>query len=100
MIQTDNKGWLANVEIKDAIDGQAQVYIDGRLVPGVIGYKVEQNSQDKRVPVLDLQVQCNFDMASGAIPLLPEPWTWFYKPISDNFTDERDHFESLESDEG
>ena len=90
MDKTKNDSWLAKVEIKEAIDGRAQVYIDGRLVPGVIGYKVEQNSQDKRVPVLELQVQCKFDMESGAVPLLPEPWTWFYKPKCENFIDVRD----------
>ena len=82
--------WLAKVEIKDAVDGRAQVYIDGKLVRGVTGYKVEQDSQGKRVPLLTLQVQCSFDMNSGAIPLLPEPWTWFYEPKAENFRDERD----------
>ena len=86
----DPQAWLAKVEIKDAINGRAQVYIDGKLVRGVIGYKIEQNSQDKRVPILELQVQCEFDMECGAIPLLPEPWTWFYKPIVENFADVRD----------
>ena len=88
--QCDPESWLAKVEIKDAIDGRAQVFIDGKLVPGVIGYKIEQNSQDKRVPILELQVQCKFDMESGAVPLLPEPWTWFYKPVYENFVDSRD----------
>lgn len=84
-----NDSWLAHVEIKEAINGKAQIYIDGKLVPGVIGYKIEQNSQDKRVPLLELQVQCSFDMASGAVPLLPEPWSWFYTPKSENFVDIR-----------
>ncbi len=85
-----NNSWLAHVEIKEAIDGKAQIYIDGKLVHGVIGFKIEQNSQDKRVPILELQVQCQFDMESGAIPLLPEPWTWFYAPITDDLVDVRD----------
>lgn len=88
--QTSNDSWLAEVEIKEAIDGRARIYIDGKLVPGVIGYKIEQNSQDKRIPLLELQVQCTFDMKSGAVPLLPEPWTWFYAPKVPNFVDERD----------
>lgn len=96
MEQTNNKSWIAKVEIKDAIDGRTQIYIDGKLVHGVIGYKIEQNSGDKRVPILELQVQCDFDMESGAIPLLPEPWTWFYKPISDNLVDERAYLSSLD----
>lgn len=94
--QTKNDSWLAHVEIKEAINGKAQVYIDGKLVPGVIGYKVEQNSQEKRVPVLELQVQCEFDMNSGAVPILPEPWTWFYEPKVKNFTDERQIGKSVE----
>lgn len=63
--QNKKDSWLAKVEIKDAIDGRAQVYIDGKLVRGVIGYKIEQNSQDKRIPALELRVQCDFDMSSG-----------------------------------
>ena len=88
--KTDNDSWLAHVEIKNAIDGRAQIYIDGKLVHGVVGYKIEQNSQDKRVPLLELQVQCSFDMESGAVPLLPEPWTWFYEPKFHNLTYVRD----------
>ena len=85
-----NDKWLAHVEVKEAINGKAQVYIDGKRVPGVIGYQIEQNSQDKRVPILNLQVQCEFDMDCGAIPILPEPWSWFYVPKSPNFVDVRD----------
>ena len=76
---------LMRVEIKDAFNGKAQLYIDGKKVNGVIGYSIEQNSQDKRVPVLNLQVLCEFDMDSGAIPKLPEPWSWFYVPKVENF---------------
>lgn len=82
--------WLAHVEIKDAIDGRAKIYIDGQLVPGVIGYKIEQNAADKRVPQLTLQVQCDLTLESGAIPLLPEPWSWFYQPKVQGFSDVRD----------
>lgn len=85
--KTANNGWLAQVEIKDAIDGRAQIYIDGKLVPGVIGYSVEQNVQDKRVPILNIQVQCKLNMDSESIPLLPEPWSWFYVPKYTNFID-------------
>ncbi len=98
--QTDAEAWLAHVEIKEAIDGRAQVYIDGKKVPGVIGYSIEQNSQDKRIPILNLKVQCRFDLECGAIPLLPEPWTWFYQPISENFVDVRDYLESLDCGKG
>lgn len=82
--------WLAYVEIKEAINGQAQIYINGNLVPGVIGYRIEQNAADKRVPQLTLQVQCQLTLASSAIPLLPEPWNWFYQPKVSGFSDVRD----------
>lgn len=82
--------WLARVEIKDALNGRAQIYIDGKLVPGVIGYSVEQNAADKRVPLLTMQVQCDLTLETGAIPLLPEPWSWFYQPKYQSFCDVRD----------
>ena len=85
--KTPNDKWVANVQIKGSIDGQAEIYIDGRLVRGVKGYKIEHNSSDKRLPLLTIQVQCNLDMDSGAIPLLPEPWCWFYEPKTSNFVD-------------
>ena len=85
--QTPNDCWLARVQIQSSTDGRTQIYIDGKLVRGVIGYKIEHNSSDKRVPVLTLQVECNLEMDSGAIPLLPEPWSWFYEPKSPNFVD-------------
>ena len=85
-----NDSWLAQVEIKDAINGHAQIFIDGILVPGVIGYTVEQNAADKRIPLLTLQVQCDLTLETGAIPLLPEPWCWFYQPKYQSFCDVRD----------
>ena len=93
--QTDNDLWLAAVKIKGDTDGRAKIYIDGQLVHGVIGYKIEHNSSDKRVPLLTLEVQCSLEMESGAIPLLPEPWTWFYEPKLPDFVDERDYLKSL-----
>lgn len=85
MKKSPNDSWLAKVEIKNAIDGRAQIFIDGKLVRGVIGFRVEQNASDKRVPILTLQVQCQLDMECQAIPLLPEPWTWFYAPKCPDF---------------
>lgn len=90
MDKEPNNSWLAHVEIQDALNGRAQIYIDGKLVPGVIGYTIEQNATDKRVPLLTLQVQCDLTLESGAIPLLPEPWCWFYQPKVPSFCDERD----------
>ena len=84
MEKVKNDSWLAHVSVKNAIDGRAQIYIDGKLVHGVIGYKIEQDSVEKRVPVLTLQVQCKLDLESEMIPLLPDPWCWFYKPAVEN----------------
>lgn len=96
--KTLKESWLAKVEIKDAINGRAQIYIDGKLVHGVVGFKVEQNAHDKRVPILTIQVQCSLSMESESIPLLPEPWSWFYVPKYPNFVDKDNHSECL--DEG
>jgi hypothetical protein len=85
--QSPKDAWLADVKIKGHTDGTAEIYIDGKLVSGVVGYEVEHNSSDKRVPILTLRVQCNLEMDTGAIPLLPEPWSWFYEPKYENFTD-------------
>lgn len=81
---------LASVRITGTPDGRSQIYINDRLVPGVRGYKIEHNSSDKRVPHLILEIQCDLNMDSGAIPVLPEPWSWFYEPKYPNFIDERD----------
>lgn len=90
--------WLAQVEIKNAIDGRAQIYIDGQLVHGVTGFRVEQNAFDKRVPILTIQVQCSLSMDSESIPILPEPWSWFYVPKHPNFVDTETYLDCL--DEG
>jgi hypothetical protein len=79
--------WLAHVTIRGSTDGRTEIYIDGKRVNGVVGYKVEHNSSDKRLPILTMQVQCDLEMDSGAIPLLPEPWSWFYEPKVPNFVD-------------
>lgn len=92
--KTPNDCWLADVQIKGNTDGRAQIFIDGKLVRGVIGYKIEHNSSDKRTPLLTMQVQCNLEMDSGAIPLLPEPWCWFYEPKLPNFVDGHQFSES------
>lgn len=78
---------IAHVQIKGDPDGRAQIYIDGRPVKGLIGYRIEHNSSDKRAPILTLQVYCTLEMDSGAIPLLPEPWSWSYGPKVPNFVD-------------
>lgn len=92
--KSPNDSWVAKVEIKGSTEGVTQIYIDGKQVKGVIGYKIEHNSYDKRAPLLTLQVMCRLEMDSGAIPLLPEPWSWFYKPKVENLVDIRDYLES------
>lgn len=47
MDKTKNASWLAKVEIKEAIDGRAQVYIDGRLVPGELVIKLNKTLRTK-----------------------------------------------------
>lgn len=81
---------LAHVEIKEALNGMARIYIDGKQVNGVIGYKIEQDAAEKRIPILTMQVQCELDLDCGAIPVLPEPWSWFYESKVPGFTDVRD----------
>ena len=61
MEKAKNDSWLARVSIKNAIDGRAQIYIDGNLVHGVIGYKIEQDSAEKRVPI-------------NPLPMFPAPY--------------------------
>lgn len=78
---------ITHVQIKGDSDGRAQIYLDGRPVKSLIGYKIEHNSSDKRAPVLTMQVYCTLEMDSGAILLLPEPWSWFYEPKVPNFVD-------------
>ncbi|WP_195484520.1 hypothetical protein [Flavonifractor plautii] len=44
MEKTLDRYGLAQVVIKDAINGEAEIYIDGHRVTGVIGYKIEQDA--------------------------------------------------------
>ena len=95
--QTKKDAWIANVKIKGTPDGRTNILIDDKSVKGVVGYKIEHNSSDKRTPILTLQVLCNLEMDSGAIPLLPEPWSWFYEPKVPNLVDGH-QFESQDLD--
>ncbi len=88
--QTDPKGWVTDVKIVSNDDGKTDIYIQGKKVNNVMSYKIEGDQQGNRIPVLTLQVQCRLDVSETMVPLLPEPWTWFYKPIVDNFIDVRE----------
>lgn len=75
----------ANVKIICENSSTTKILIDGQEVHGVQAYRIEQNSTDKRTPILSLTVKCNIDLETTAVPLLPEPWSWFYKPEKDNW---------------
>lgn len=57
----------------------AQVYINGQKVTRVLGYKVEQNAQEKRMAEVTLRVQCDLCLETTSIPALPEPWATLVK---------------------
>lgn len=59
----------------------AQVFINGIKVPRVLGYKIEQNAQEKRMAEVTLRVQCNLDLEVTTIPYLPEPWLTLIKGL-------------------
>lgn len=84
-----SKQLLANVSIKTE-GTRAMIYINGNKVPGVIGYSINHDAQETAVPILTLQVQCTLDVETQMVPLLPKPWSWFYKPKVENFVDMRE----------
>lgn len=55
MEKTLDRYGLAQVVIKDAINGDAEIYLDGHRVTGVIGYKIEQDAGANRVPLLTMK---------------------------------------------
>lgn len=67
----------------------ATVYIDGVKVNRVLGYRVEQNAQDKRMAEVTLTVQCNLDLEVSFVPQLPEPWATFIKDKDGNISLEK-----------
>lgn len=86
MDKTNNK--LPLVEIRSNANGGTELFIDGQQLNGVQSFSIEHDPMKKLAPVLTLRMECcKFDVSLGAVPLLPEPWSWFYKPIHDGFTD-------------
>ena len=71
---------LCKVKILGSPSGRAEIYIDGKRLDGVIGFKLEQNAYKKRVPELTLRVMCEAEIDSGVVCPLPEPWSMFYEP--------------------
>lgn len=64
---------LATVKI-ESNGTVAHVYVNGVKVPRLLGFKVEQNAQEKREAEVTLRIQCNLDLNTTMIPKLPEPW--------------------------
>lgn len=85
MERTDPYSWVAHVELKADASGKAQLYIDGKEVKGLLAYRIEQDRGKNWNPVLTMSVVCDIDMSTDAIPVLPEPWTWFYEPKIKDF---------------
>ncbi len=71
---------LCRVKISGSSGGKGEIYIDGKKLDGVIGYRLEQNAYEKRVPELTLRVMCEAEIDSGVVCPLPEPWSMFYEP--------------------
>lgn len=79
---------LPRVEIRSEGDG-TEVYIDGKRLNGVLSFSLEHDPMKNLAPVLSLRMECcKFDVSLGAVPLLPEPWKWFYEPKFEGLTDE------------
>lgn len=76
--------------VKIVSDGTlAQVFINGQKVPRVLGYKVEQTAQEKRIAEVTLRVQCNLDLETTSVVSLPEPWLTLIKDKDGNIDTER-----------
>ncbi len=87
--QTAADGWYSRLEIRQAEtpDSEPEIYLDGQKVNGVISFRLEADAYEKRVPELTIKVRCKLTLDCKAIPLLPEPWTWFYAPKTEGFTE-------------
>lgn len=77
---------LPLVEIRSSAKNSAktELYIDGQRINGVLSFSVEHDPMNNINPVLILRTSCNVDISLDAIPLLPAPWSYFYK-LKDDF---------------
>ena len=81
--------WYSRLEIRQAEDADSppEIYLDGQKVNGVLSFRLEMDAYEKRVPELTIKVRCKLALDCKAIPLLPEPWTWFYTPKNPGLTE-------------
>ena len=68
---------IANVKITSE-GANAEVYMDGNKVNGLIGYEIVHDRTKSQVPVIRLNVQAKLNIETGMIPELPEPWKHCY----------------------
>ncbi|MCM1219396.1 MAG: hypothetical protein NC548_33370 [Lachnospiraceae bacterium] len=68
---------IANVKITSE-GANAEVYMDGNKVNGLIGYEIIHDRTKSQVPVIRLNVQAKLNIETGMIPELPEPWKHCY----------------------
>lgn len=68
---------FANVRI---VSGQtnAMVYLNGKKVDGLIGYKIVHDRSKSQIPIIHLNIQSKLDIETGMIPEIPEPWSYYY----------------------
>lgn len=87
MIQEGTPGFLsdpkgmrtAKVEIIEDPANGFTCKINGQKVPGIIGYEIVHDRTRTQAPILKLHVQCSgLLLETGAIPEVPEPWSWLY----------------------
>lgn len=58
----------------------AEVYLDGKKVNGLIGYEIVHDRTRTQMPVIRLNIQSELDIETGMLPELPEPWNFYYSP--------------------
>ncbi len=68
---------FADVRITSS-ESNAEVYLDGKRVNGLIGYEIIHDREKSAIPIIHLHVQAKLDISTGMIPELPEPWNYCY----------------------
>lgn len=71
------KKGLANISIRTE-GANAEVYLDGKKVNGLIGYEIIHDRTKSQVPTIRLNIQAKLDIETGMLPELPEPWRHCY----------------------
>ena len=66
-------------KVKIVTEGvNAQVYLDGKKVNGLIGYEIVHDRTRTQMPIIRLNIQSELNIETGMLPELPEPWTFCY----------------------